>query len=68
MFTINAAYAGYREQETGSIEPGKFADLAILSHDPRSVDGLAHCEVVETWQQGQMVFHHADHLAQRGVF
>lgn len=68
MFTINAAYAAYREEETGSIEPGKIADLTMLSHDPRPRDGLAHCEVVETWHKGQMTYRRADHLAQRGAY
>jgi hypothetical protein len=32
-FTINAAYAAYLEKELGSLEPGKLADLVVLSKD-----------------------------------
>jgi len=34
MMTINAAYALFREDEVGSLEPGKYADLIILSDNP----------------------------------
>lgn len=32
-FTWNAAYAAHAEQELGSIEPGKYADLVLVDHD-----------------------------------
>jgi predicted amidohydrolase YtcJ len=32
-FTLGGAYAGYMENAVGSIEPGKLADLTVLSHD-----------------------------------
>jgi len=32
-YTRDAAYANFAEKLTGSIEPGKFADLAVLSRD-----------------------------------
>lgn len=37
MMTINAAYALLREDEVGSLEPGKYADLIVLSHNPLAV-------------------------------
>ncbi len=33
IHTMGSAYAGFAEDSTGSIEPGKYADLVIWSHD-----------------------------------
>jgi predicted amidohydrolase YtcJ len=38
MMTTGAAYALYRESELGSLEPGKYADLLILSQSPLAVE------------------------------
>jgi predicted amidohydrolase YtcJ len=32
-YTIDAAYASFSEAETGSLEPGKRADVVVLSDD-----------------------------------
>jgi predicted amidohydrolase YtcJ len=31
--TMGSAYAGFAEKNTGSIEPGKFADMVVWNHD-----------------------------------
>jgi predicted amidohydrolase YtcJ len=36
-FTLDAAYAAHAETRTGSLEPGKLADLVMLSHDVMTV-------------------------------
>ena len=56
--TINAAYQYFEEDTKGSIEPGKLADLVILSDDPLSVspEALWDLEVVETIKEGETVF------------
>ncbi len=33
IHTMGSAYAGFAETMTGSLEPGKFADLVVWSHD-----------------------------------
>jgi len=44
-FTIDAAYAGFSENETGTIEAGKLADLTVLDKDPFAV---APVEIIAT--------------------
>jgi predicted amidohydrolase YtcJ len=41
LMTIGAAYALDRDQEVGSLVPGKFADLVVLSDNPLTVAPLA---------------------------
>lgn len=41
MMTIDAAYLIRRETEVGSLEPGKYADLIVLSDNPLDVDPMA---------------------------
>jgi len=54
--TINAAHMLDLADRIGSIEPGKDADLTILSGDPFSV----HSQVLETWVEGRRVFDLSD--------
>src|SRR5947207_1294730 len=45
MFTTSAAYAAFEEQDKGSIELGKFADLTVLSADIMKITEL---EILKT--------------------
>lgn len=40
MMTIEGAYALFRDEEVGSLEAGKYADLIVLSGDPNTIDPL----------------------------
>lgn len=52
--TINAAHAIGREDDLGSIAPGKRADFAVLSADPLATHPreIAAIEVLQTWVGG----------------
>ena len=56
--TIWPAWSHFEEATKGSIEPGKLADLVILSADPTAVDmdSLDQLTVVETVKEGATVF------------
>lgn len=56
-YTIGAARAGWRDDETGSLSPGKWADFVVLSQDifacpPREIGDT---EVVGTYLAGRAV-------------
>ena len=57
-YTIGAAYAGHREKTEGSLEPGKLADLIIVSQNPFEVDPqkLGATQVVLTMVGGRVVY------------
>ena len=38
LFTKNAAYASYTEEENGTLELGKWADLVVLEKDIYEID------------------------------
>ncbi|HMK91688.1 MAG TPA: amidohydrolase family protein, partial [Thermoleophilia bacterium] len=57
-YTINGAYANFLEDETGSIEAGKAADLVVLSRDITSCppQEIAAAEVELTLFRGRPVY------------
>jgi len=55
--TIDAAWQVFQEDIRGSIEPGKTADFAVLSKDPRSdPEELQHIKVLVTIRRGSLVY------------
>jgi predicted amidohydrolase YtcJ len=57
-FTIGSAYVNGLERETGSVEPGKLADLVVLDRDLLAPDaGLpSEARVLATFVEGEAVF------------
>lgn len=55
MFTKTAAWSAFEEADKGSIEPGKLADLVVLSADPLAVDRrkIADIKVEQVFVGGQ---------------
>ena len=56
--TIHAAWQLMSENEIGSLEVGKYADLVILEEDPRKVEptSISEIKVLETWLNGKKVY------------
>lgn len=57
-YTLNAAYASFDEDHKGTIEPGKLADLTVLSQDVFSipVDPIQTAQVEMTIVDGKIVY------------
>jgi predicted amidohydrolase YtcJ len=57
-FTRMAAYAEFAESSKGTLEPGKFADLAVLSQDIFQValEDMPKTESVLTIVNGRVAF------------
>jgi predicted amidohydrolase YtcJ len=58
-YTLTAAYAAFREKDKGSLEPGKLADLVMLSRDilaESERDNIAKTEVLVTVVGGKVVY------------
>jgi hypothetical protein len=58
MMTINGAYALFMEEWIGSLRPGKFADLIVLSEDPLTAgpDTIRDIDVLLTMVGGSVEY------------
>jgi hypothetical protein len=58
MFTMGAARIAFEENEKGSIEPGKWADLVVLAEDPFAVapDRIGEILIEMTMVEGMILF------------
>jgi predicted amidohydrolase YtcJ len=57
-YTLNGAYAAFQEDLLGSVQPGKLADITVLSQDIMTVpeDEIPKTEVVMTIVGGQVLY------------
>jgi predicted amidohydrolase YtcJ len=57
-YTMGSAYASFEETTKGSIEPGKAADIAVLTMDILTVDPveIAHARVAMTVFDGRIIY------------
>lgn len=57
-YTLGSAYASHAEGTRGTLAVGKYADLAVLSDDPATVDpaGIRDIEVLRTLLAGEVVW------------
>ncbi len=58
LYTTGAAYAALREEDAGTIEEGKWADLTVLSRDIMSIpeEEIPHTEILATFVGGREVY------------
>ncbi|MFO7768840.1 MAG: amidohydrolase [bacterium] len=61
-FTINGAWANFEEEEFGSIETGKWADLTVLDQDLLEIDPqrIMDTEVLYTIIEGNVIWRNPD--------
>jgi predicted amidohydrolase YtcJ len=64
-YTLDAAWAEFSEDQKGSIEPGKYADFAVLAEDPRQVAPreLLDLKVLGTIVEGKTIYATGELLA-----
>ncbi len=65
QYTLGSAFVSYLEQQTGSIEVGKLADIIILSKDIfrlKSLEDIHTARVILTMIDGEIVFNTMDNV------
>ena len=57
-YTLGSAYAAGDEQNLGSLEPGKYADLVVLDQNPLTIDPqeLQATKVQATYLAGNLIY------------
>ena len=55
-FTTGAAWVNHEETRSGSITPGKAADLVVVEGNPLDIDEVLTAEVVATFVAGALVY------------
>jgi predicted amidohydrolase YtcJ len=57
-YTLLGAYLNFEEDVKGSLEPGKYADMIVLSDDLMTIDPerIMDVEVEKTWVAGELVY------------
>jgi predicted amidohydrolase YtcJ len=55
-YTMGSAHANHHDDETGSIEVGKYADLVVLDQDLFQAERLTDASVLMTLVEGQPVY------------
>lgn len=57
-YTVNGAWLTFEEEEKGTIEEGKLADLIVLDRDILSIapDEIPDIRVLQTWLGGRLVY------------
>jgi len=56
--TYNAAYQHFEENQKGTLEPGKLADMVILDQNPLKADlaAIKDINIAATYKEGVLVF------------
>jgi hypothetical protein len=57
-YTNGSAYSVFRDDEVGSLEVGKRADMVVLSHDPTGADPdhIGDINVEQTYIDGELLY------------